>query len=613
MSAPSTAESTSSAALDSPSPSVTALWRGVAVVAVLAVLAVLTLWSLHHPHATNWDESTYLNQVRRDAHIFEQDGVAGLVRALRGLKRFAPPAYRIVALPTSLTVGPSTGALRTGSLVLFLLALFLLQRTGALLGSPAAGWAAVALAAVSPDLVRTFPRIYTEPPLVLGVVGSFYFLTRLAIARARGTRRDGVAILGLGAFLALGMLAKMTFPPILAPVLGLALLAAWRGLPGAPHLRDLALTGIWGGLLAGPIYLSNLPSYVRYALGASAGINAPIDGESYADRVGNWLELWLASSFGPAGTLVLFSLALAATWTWWRRPGSGEVAEPSGEVGAVRRAFVLAAVAAALPLLCLQLFWSGNADVRIMAPTAPPLILATLLAAARAGLLRRGAALAVGVLLAGQIALLAWPLTPWPTPAFIDRDRPMLERPVYATYHFPQWDWRALHELLPEDIRRGSPGVLYLGYSSMFNKHQIEAPWALVGEKVKIEPLWNWYSEPWDTLIMGRRLVHADLVLTLPSYQGPFASRNIHNVELPSLVEETGRFEPPRTLRLGEEETEVLVWWRRAPVDPPGDAPSLPAKTTAQPIPWAVRLAIWGYLLSLLLVGGWILRSGKTS
>src|SRR5262249_46193991 len=160
-----------------------------------------------------------------------------------------PPAYRLLHVPLTLAVGISVPSLRIVSFAGLLLALWLTYLTVSALAGGSAGMFAIIFIVTLPSVLGPVTLFGTEHPIYLGTAGTLWSLVRM---QRGGAQRYGYLL--LGCFVALGLLAKLTFATVLLPVLCVFATARAAGYIERPRITDLIKAMVLALLLAAPWY-----------------------------------------------------------------------------------------------------------------------------------------------------------------------------------------------------------------------------------------------------------------------------------------------------------------------------------------------------------------------
>src|SRR5690606_713989 len=101
-----------------------------------------------------------------------------------------------------------------------------------------------------------------------------------------------------------------------------------------------------------------------------------------------------------------------------------------------------------------------------------------------------------------------------------------------------------------------------------YNDPQIEMPWARRGQDVLVGGMWRYdVGKPFDPAARLEHAAKADAVLTAPGLLGDLHDRNhldnAHNAEFEQVLADSGLFETPIELPMGQEQQPVHVWVRR--------------------------------------------------
>ena len=184
-------------------------------IALLSTVAAMR-WIQAHPFPIGWDEANYYNQVADDRQAFLRHGPLGVVKSLLFADNQRPPAYRALVAPLAAVTLPSLTFLRSAGFLLFVAALALL-------------WAACRTVVSVPNALLATVLVFSMPAVVASGV---WFGTEYPLYLAVGLLLCSVirgAPLGVAAAVALGLLAKASFPAIGGPVVVVAMITAGSG------------------------------------------------------------------------------------------------------------------------------------------------------------------------------------------------------------------------------------------------------------------------------------------------------------------------------------------------------------------------------------------------
>ena len=528
-----------------------------ALVSVAAALTVLIDWNLAHPEGTEWDEASYFARLYQDHGAYERGGLFELKEALLLEDRHRPPAYRLLSAPVHMALGPDVRAIRTASLLCFLMTLYFVYRSGALFGGTGTGFVAVCIVACSPAVLSSMRSLGTEWPLLLGLSGLTYFLLRIVMTGRSGS---GV-VLGIGLCAALAALGKLSFAPVALPMLLAAIVLARYTETEEPKFSTLLLPGLIALAVISPFYLANIYQYYWYGHTATEwsshglyfwlGLAEPGSGFFLL----GYMELLAFQVFGPLlSTALALTIVLLLTRLYKRRAKTAEGTSPAAGAFLVPTGILTAAI---LPLVILHMS-GGNQNPRFLVPIVP--IVAVLAAAAAARLLD-GWVLKTMALLATVQSVIVLALMPGN--AKIPRSHPVGAL-VAVSERLPQWEWSRLKDEIT-GYGIASPRIGFIGSSAAFNNRQIEIPWRKAGEDVTVTRLWHENDGAVDWAEVEARIGETDVLLTfVPSEEPRPLAVNSFNSEFADRM--TGRpdFIGPVILQLGPGTGDpVFVFHRR--------------------------------------------------
>jgi 4-amino-4-deoxy-L-arabinose transferase-like glycosyltransferase len=489
-------------------------WQILCLAALAFVALTMTYWSLRHKQPIQWDENEYLNVNYRDLITKHHGGWPAYFSSLVQTYPYRPPAYRLMAIPVTLTIGPKLLVLRAIGVLAFLASAWLMYRAVAIASDRRAGLLAAMLFGCSLGMIDACRWYGTESTSYLAIAGSMWCMFRLV----RDPRAPHRWWIGLGVAIGVGLLSKMSFPWIVGPMYGVILIAAiakqvpWR------TIGKLALAGVVALLVAGPWYLANFDKYVEYAR-----ISQKWDRKAIGDTTGqivvNWLNGIYVRGFGPVLTIAIILAVCAALVKRSRQP----------------KMLLLICLAASLPFPMAQLLFSVNHSVRVITPAFVPAIAGVAILVA--GLLRHRAAIGVvTAVIVLQLALVVWP---W-------------NRTYYAL-----WDLRPMVKLAGLE-NRPRPNIAFAGLHADFDVEGVATPFLERGVEPKVAVLWS-SGQPLDLAAIRAKAIAADAVLVVPDYDGTdmaafkFDRENVHNREIDQWLRDSGDFQPPRTFVVGDQ------------------------------------------------------------
>ena len=293
------------------------------------LLALITLCDLglqwyyirHDGRPPTYDDAWYLENSLNLYHTLTREGPGRFLRAYTEVFRIKAPLIAVLPLPFYALHGTSLeSALLANSVFLVAINVCLFAIANRWYG-PGTGVLAVV--------------IFQTLPVAIGMSRAYmtdYGLTALTVAFVYGLEkseglRDGPANCLVGVVGGLGLLMKITFPPVvLAPFL--ATWASRWGAPGNGSLRgtrfswysrspvlSIALTA---GLIASTWYVFNLPQVVRFSVRSAYG-----DIAGHYALASRWVWLRDLGNFSLSSYYALVVLALAARELWRLASGRG--------------------------------------------------------------------------------------------------------------------------------------------------------------------------------------------------------------------------------------------------------------------------------------------------
>jgi 4-amino-4-deoxy-L-arabinose transferase-like glycosyltransferase len=277
--------------------------RGVLPLAAVLLVALLLRVPLLGGGQIDYDEGVYWESLR---------ALAAGHPLFTSVYSSQPPAFLLLLLPGHLALSGGIAGERLTVLVLALVGIVAVYRTGELLGGARAGLAAAAVLAADPIYCRQSITLQADgPAIALGLAA--VALAAEARRRPEGTARDVLAG-GAGAVLALATLTKL-LALTAAPPVALLLVTG----PGRPRLRPLVAAAAGGGVAAAALLLPFLGGWAalwRQAVGFHLGARGLALGG--VESTSRWREL-VPLLLGLAGLAVAVRRAplLALTGAVW--------------------------------------------------------------------------------------------------------------------------------------------------------------------------------------------------------------------------------------------------------------------------------------------------------
>jgi len=533
-------------------------WTIVLIVVVFFVSLASISFMVRDPVPLGWDEADYINRAFLDRAAIRLSPKAYIGRLLKeDVGR--PPAYRMLHVPFTLAAGVSAPVLRIVSFAALLLTLWLVYLAVNELAGTSAGIFAMLFILSLPAVLIPVTSFGTEHVLYIAVAGSLWSLVRLF--------RDAAwrPCLQLGCFIALGLLAKVTFVTVAAPLILVFALARAAGFIERPRITDLATAIAIASLLALPWYAMNFRSALGYAQYASQFMRHSLPYSSPVVRTLAFAASIVESGIGyRLAALGVVTLCLA-----WRRHNRSGM-----ELKSDRTVALFAMSAAVLGALGIQLV-SHNHNLRF---TAPALILigaALGILAGASSLVRSRGFLALSCFLIFFQLGLALPQRPFG--ALFSTSSGFGGRSPSALFQRDRgWDWQKLRVLCSDHFKDNSDlRIGNLGSSVFFNPPQITHPWfeysaarPWVPNHTEDTWLWRYEDGPLDWRKLLDSLDRYDVLLTAPDLVGDRSDKedldNKNNSEFVRRLEADPRFAPPVVIRPVEDGPDVYVYFRRS-------------------------------------------------
>jgi len=557
------------------------VWLGVFLLLTLAVLALGVRWAWLHPYPTGWDEAGNINKQFVDTRVVASGNPLTIARHFLTYDRLRPPAYRMLTTPVLAATGVTPFNVRLVAGVWFVLALTCIGLAVNRAAGTAAAGLAVALVTLGPQVSPHVFRFGTEYSLMLGIALTLW--GAIAVLHGTPARRHWI---GLSAGLAIGVLSKLSFGPIMViPALG-ALLWTWR------HDRDrfkkMLIAGGAAALVAMLWYGYNVKRALWYASFAGS-----FDRHRMPDKL-QYPELLARAALGEPLTLIAIALLVLAI----TRRHAIRLHAPSHDLR--RLAWLL--VFAPLPMIVAHVM-SENQNPRFMGPSlAVALIGLSLLTGWALETLRaRHAAWGLCFVLLVAQALAVFAFRPYPDfkPGDPWRYVQLAARPAY--YDYPQWDWDRLHSIVRQPADRPLR-LATLGLGPAMNPRQIEFPWARRAQPIDAHMLYSAFKsdEPFDPDAARDQAARYDYVIVALDLLGDAFNREYLENRVTGAFSEKlradSRFLEPLSLQFsGQDPATVLVFpvaenVRRDPTrsrddsSPAGARRKTPATHAAKPV-----------------------------
>jgi 4-amino-4-deoxy-L-arabinose transferase-like glycosyltransferase len=493
-------------------------WRWLTLLALAVVLAVLIYWIGGNRYPIVWDESEYYNAVLIDLNYFHLHGWGGLINSLLNLNNYRPPAHRLLMLPITLLLGADLSELRILSLLTLIAAAVFLYHAVAIVADRRTAYFAALMFGICSGNATACRLFATEPVTYLATTASIYFLFRAMIQPVPSHR----TWLGLGFFMGLGVLAKLSFPwvvgPIFIGVVILRLLGRLTGLTLWQLLASLALAT----LIAAPWYLKNFQNRYLWLARQSQHWARMSSGELSPHVVKLWLGDMLSEGFGLPLAIMMLTAAVISTTILL-----------ASKIGRRSKPWIPFALccAAMLPMPAAQLFFSTNHTIRIITPAFIPLYIAV-------------------ALLAGASGILRWKLTFIATVVVTLWQLYTVTLPIGSSV-WNGWDFHPLFQMA-QAHRISAPRIAFLGSHPNFNRENVVTPF--LEQRQFAVGTWLWqYLLPLDWNEIHQAADSSDMVLVAPDYKGTELSferwdlDNAHNAQFDRWLRESGNFDGPLT------------------------------------------------------------------
>lgn len=439
-----------------------------AALLIAAVLLVSELrWIYAHPYGDGWDEAYYASQGYRDYSALTSGNFMRFANTMVFGTPERPFAYRVVALPFTFLWGPRIEVMRLSSLACYAGAAILIFLTGRRMAGQQAGIIAAMLFLLSPTVIASSVRFYTEGVTYLAVAALLFSGARVLTAEKLST----LDWIGLGLCSGFGLLTKISF--MVMAVLPLLLLYVFtsRQFGIRQSTWFFAKAAVIAAAVSAPWWIKNHAAALMHL------------------RKANNFDPYQLAEFGP----VLFwkysyyfvesnigfptaALCLGAVchYLYKRR-------KETLRLTAFQKRMLLLCAGCGFVLLVLHLR-SVNHCMRLSSPVLIPLSVAAsvLFAAYR----RQASLLLIAAVLAVQGGLIASSLRFKGVPPKSLWDTGVTRTLALAE----QWDWRCLYEIVQAHGIK-EPAIGLLGRAAPFNPGNVRYPWAIRGEKVHVSML----------------------------------------------------------------------------------------------------------------------------
>ena len=534
-------------------------WICLALCIFTIISAAAIFWIKDNPFAYDGDEGEFIDTAYQDFHSVKDTSFIHFMRTDYRYRLTAyAPAFRLLALPGTLTFGPSILILRISSWICFSLTLlFIFLTVKNLSKDEASGALAVIFLTLCPMLIFVSKLLMTEPSLHLALAMMFYFCFK-DWDHPQG-RLGGW--LGLGIALGLGILAKLSFILIALPVILMML-----GIKYAIKTEGLSLSYLFKALLIGVFlafdwYRNNLNDYVsllsqvttqniRHSFGIHLG---------FIEKLKMGFIVFTESETGPYlwGITILLMLFILIRYK------------------SLDKKIKLALVLCFLSMVpTLFAFFGGiNNNSRYLSPILIPLSIAYGL---MGGEVIKRLNLFSKIILAGVMCFqLLVIITPSIRGLHLNSEGSIADSLLNgnATTVFEredQWDWDTLRKICNQKHLK-NPSIRYLGNGLQLKSYLIKFPWAKHHEKADVDwRIWQYEQGPinWDKIF--KIINNKDVVLTAPKLIGYKPNGddldNRHNAEFVKRLKADPNFEGPIILSIGRfEPEEVDVFLKKKP------------------------------------------------
>lgn len=524
-------------------------WLTFAILTVSLIVTASVFWIIDHPFGISWDEAGYFNQMQSDLVHFKADGLRGLVRALSFEDRGRPPAYRLFIIPFTYLLGFSPVMVRMVSIAALLASLLFVYLGARSIAGPKSGAFAVIFLCLCGDLLHSI-AFGTEYPLYLATAATLCFLF-LNWDKRQEFQRNWI---GLGISLGLGALSKASFILIGGPALLLSFVLSWRKLIVSPSPKFLMKACTLGVLIALPWWLLNFLPALEYA-GYATNFFRHSMGPPGLMLWAHWLSAFAQSSLGLP--LAILSISMLITLI------PCIINKGSCEITVAQKAAVAVCLLSPLALMIAPMF-GKNQNLGHISPSVIFLAVGFgVLAETTQWTSNRIRAAIASILFLVQLGLIIIPAF---RPSILDIKSPSrLRYPWLVMARWEQWDWNQLRELT-RSYGIENPSISYLGNGSAYNPPQIEYPWIIHNEKVRVKWLWRYEDGPIDIDRIMKSIIDSDIVLTAPHYIGALRDKqdldNQYNNEFVRRLGSDPSFKGPFNIRMGIfEPVDIVVFF----------------------------------------------------
>jgi 4-amino-4-deoxy-L-arabinose transferase-like glycosyltransferase len=544
-------------------------WIGFALCSAIALTITAYFWIVDHPHPLNWDEAYYLNRVSGDLWKLEHLGKRRFLAALFREDATRPPLYRWLAFPCAFLFGVHPIPLRLTALSCFWVSVGAIYLTAQRLAGATAGVFAVFFLMLSPRILESSKAFLTEYPLYLTLAATIYFLFR----DWGGDAKPGSwSWIGLGVALGLGVLAKVTFVAIAAPMLLLAAILSGFRIVRSPSVLHLAFASSLGLAILAPWWWLNYRPALGFARFSADFMRSSVGPKGEWGTIVNWMSVVVQAGLGIP--LALLALMIVILFGY-------QLARKQVAIDRTQMAALGVCLAGCLPLILLAAF-GNNHNPRLISPTFFPLavILGTIAVATRWTTSRILATIATAILMFQLVVIVApSPGDPhYKSEASVESMRPWKNEatkrllwlnPAMVMQRREQWDWGQFRALC-QTHQLPLPKVATLGNIDRINDPPINFPWVQAGEYIQIVELWRSASgQPIDWQQVMSIARQNDAIITQPISEDSELDRmanadSQYNNEFIARLQADSQFEKPLVLQMGRfEPVEIFVFFRR--------------------------------------------------
>jgi 4-amino-4-deoxy-L-arabinose transferase-like glycosyltransferase len=506
------------------------------LVLVLALVVYLSVaWIYKHPFAINWDESEYINTLHLDIFSFKSKGFIDYIRTIFSHDPYRPPGYRLASFPLALPIGVSPILLRLISVFLWVVSIILMYLTANSIAGSTAGSIAAIFMALCPIAESSINIFGTEYVLYLSITGTLYFLFRdWNLPQPRH-----INWIGMGLFIGLGLLSKLSFIVVVIAPLLLTIILSWRGIIRSIHYSLFKAIGL-SIVIVAPWWMMNYKNALEHAHGSSQFVRHSL-GNGFLEVTSRWITNFLTAEYIIGLPLVICGIGMLSILLL-------KIAfKKSLENSATQNAALCICLVGVFPLIVAQLL-SSNQNMRLISPSIIPLAIALGIVANGIGWHKnKWSIVAIGLVCGVQLTTIIMPV-----------QRNLSE----------QWDWEKLRQVSIEH-RLKNPAIVHLGNGAAFNTPQIIYPWIRANEPIEQEKwLWRYDEGEIDWNKVEAIIRTANTIVTAPEYIGNKSDKqdldNKHNLELVQRLQKNSDFLVPISLMMGRNnDVKVLVFFRK--------------------------------------------------